>query len=210
MIIVMLGPVIASTNNTLQALSIAASSLNLSLGDYIFQSQQTGKFLSYIVEGRGVKPDVIPTIWTLGTMEDDDDGEIKGKDWIVKSNKKRSFETGDGHCIAAQWGYDIGSDHAGVMYACPSTTGLRIAKLLWLFVPSTNTTCTLPSPADNTTCISVISIIACDHLVDQPARALSAIGEGTQMDYGTQPWGVLMDQWVEGNTDFLWELWRVS
>lgn len=200
-------------DNSAQASSLAAAALALDNGNYTFREYSRDLYLSFVGEGNGVIPDGNSSwAWAVGQMEDDRDGHVNGTGVLLTSDKKRTLQAnnaGDPKCLAAQWGAEIGADHAGVMYSCKSAVSgtLRKAKLLWLFVPSTtvNATCGEPS-VDHARCVGVCSIVALDHLLDQPARALSANGTAMRLDYGNHPEGVQMSAWQD-DISFLWEVW---
>ena len=73
--------------------------------------------------------------------------------------------------------------------------------------PTANNTCREPV-VPRATCVSVCSIVALDHVLDQPARALTANGTALRLQYEKHPEGVQMVAWQD-DPSLLWEVWSV-
>ena len=89
-------------DNSVQASSLATAALALPVGDYTFRSYSNSLYLSFVDEGNGVIPDGNSSwVWSIGQMQDDQDGRVNGTGVVLTSSKKRTLRAnnaGDPKC----------------------------------------------------------------------------------------------------------------
>ncbi|ORY33089.1 hypothetical protein BCR39DRAFT_521152 [Naematelia encephala] len=200
-------------DNTVLATTIAGLSASISQGTYVIRSTVTNKFMSFHYNNVTWEYDLfvndtVPYSWTIGQVNfDDDDGFVNGQGTVVASANKRTIEGGIDQCVYAQWNTPAQAD----INVATKTCALSIprAKTLWLLVPSATKPCSSSVPDGASTCRGVFSIVACDHLLDAPARAIDASAPPELVTEEGTRWGSGMVLWKnQDQADSLWEVWQ--